>query len=221
MASFDELNNLATDDDELVRKKIREYFEEMDLDKKEVEKRIGFALDLEIVFRNLFLLMIGADMMDSLENQVEPLKQYAYEGYIDAMVKNGYSNDEDYQGFGYIEQYAKQRCSEIVDTAVLHRVDEYYSSLEHSISIAEDECNAVANYYDEQMAIAQGYTAKTWVTFRDNRVRHSHQLVDGETISIFKPFNVGGYQAMFPMDSSLGLPMKERANCRCIVEYSK
>lgn len=219
--TFDSLNNLTSDEDELSKKKIREYFEEMDLDDEEIEKRIGFATDLDIVFRNLFLLMVGADALDTIEQQAQSFKDYAYNGYADAMIKNDYSDDEEKQGYGYIEQYAKQRCSEIVDTAILRRADAYYLSGEHATDIACNETNAVANYHMEQLAIAQGYTMKTWVTMRDRKVRHTHELADGKTISIFKPFTIGNYQMMFPCDSSLGATQKEIANCRCIVEYSK
>lgn len=218
--NFDELNVLNSDDDELARKKIREFFEEMDLDEEEIEKRIGFAIDLEIVFRNLFLIMLGAEALGTLESQIPQLKDYAYKGYNDAMVKHGYSDDEDYQAYGYIEQYAKQRCSDLVDTAILHKVDAYYFSLQHSIAIGENESNAVGNYDLEQKAIAAGMTHKTWITMRDKRVRHTHILCDGQTVGIFQPFKVGKYQAMFPMDDSLGMGREEIENCRCILNYS-
>lgn len=220
MTSFDALNNLTTDEEELIKKKIVKYFEEMDLDEQEIKKRIAFATDLEIVFRNLFLIMLGADMFDELESQAETFKQYAFKGYMDAMIKHDYSDDVEHQTLGYIEQYAKQRCNQLVDTAILHKADDYYLSPEHSVDIALDETNAVANYHREQVAIAQGYQYKTWITMRDSRVRHNHRLADGQTVGIFQPFIIGGYQAMFPMDRSLGLPEKEIIRCRCVLDYS-
>lgn len=215
----DSLNNLITDDEELIQKQIREYFEEMELPKDKIEKRILFATDIEKAFRNLFIIMLGAEIIGN-EMDANKYAEYVYGRVQDIMVENGVSKENGYNAYGYVEQYAKSRCKEIVDTTILHKADEYYLSSAHSIAIAEDETNAILNYDDEQKAIAQGYTMKTWVTMRDKKVRHSHVLCDGETINIFKPFTVGGYKAMFPMDSSLGLPMKERANCRCIVQYS-
>ena len=220
--SMDALNNLTSVDEDDVQRQIREYFEEMDLDETEIEKRIGLAIDLEKDFRNLFILMLTAEIIgESLESRSGDFADYAYHDYTDAMIDNGYSNDEYYSGLGYVEQYAKSRCKEIVDTAILHKADSYYFSLKHSIAIGEDEANAVGNYQREQMAIAQGYKYKTWVTMRDKRVRHSHELVDGKTISIFKAFTVGNGQMMFPCDRSLGISMKEIANCRCVCEYSR
>lgn len=221
-STIDSLNNLTTDDEELIQKQIREYFEEMELPEEEVEKRIGFATDIEKVFRNLFLLMLGADILgNDLQSNASSYADYAYNRVHDSMVEYGYSQEQGYEPYGYIEQYTKQRCKEIVDTTILHKADSFYLSSAHSIAIAEDETNAIANYDMEQQAIAQGYTMKTWVTMRDKKVRHTHELCDGKTINIFKAFDVGKYQMMFPMDSSLGASMKERANCRCVIEYSK
>lgn len=42
--------------------------------------------------------------------------------------------------------------------------DAYYTSQDRSIFCAENESNAVSNYYKEQEAIKEGYTNKTWCT---------------------------------------------------------
>lgn len=221
LTGIDSLNNLTTVDEDDVKEKIRKYFEEMDLDDEEIEKRISFATDLEKGFRNLFILMLAATAIgEDLNSRRDDYIDLVYHDYTDAMIENGYSNDTYYSGYGYVEQYARSRCTEIVDTAILHKADDYYFSTDHSIAIGEDESNSVGNYYREQMAIAQGYTMKTWVTMHDAKVRHSHKLVDGETISIFKPFSVGTGLMMFPMDVSLGINRKEVYNCRCVCEYS-
>lgn len=54
----------------------------------------------------------------------------------------------------------------------------------------------------------------------DRRVRHTHEMVDGETIGIYDAFEVGDALMMFPKDDSLGAGQEEIANCRCVVEYS-
>ena len=218
---MDSLNNLMSVDEEDVKEKIKKYFEEMDLEDEEVERRISCATDIEKGFRNLFILMLTAQIVgESLSDRRDDFVDFAYHDYTDAMVENGYSSDEYYTGQGYVEQYARRRCEEIVDTAILHQADSYYFSTDHSIAIGEDETNAVGNYQREQMAIAQGYTMKTWVTFQDDKVRHSHRLLQGRTINIFKPFEVGTGLMMFPLDVSLGVNMREVYNCRCICEYS-
>lgn len=218
---FDALNNLTSADDEEIKEQITQYFEEMELDEAEIEKRIGLAVDIEKGFRNLFILMLTAEIVgESLEDRRDDYIDFVYHDYMDAMIDNGYSNDTYYSGVGYVEQYARTRCKDIVDTAILHKADDYYFTVEHSLAIGEDEGNAVGNYYREQRAIAQGFTMKTWVTMKDSRVRHSHVLVDGRTIGIFDAFDVGNGQMMFPCDASLGISQKEIANCRCVCQYS-
>lgn len=222
MANIDSLNNLISEEnDAIARQEIEKYFDEMEITEQDKKRRIGFATDLEKGFRNLFFLMLGAELLgEDISLKSNEYSDFAYRHYTEAMIRYDYSKEGEAQKLGYIEQYAKNRCKEIVDTAILHRADAYYTSMEHSISIGEDEANAVANYQTEQMAISQGYTMKTWVTMRDNKVRHSHELVDGKTIGIFQPFHVGDALMMFPCDSSQGASMKEIANCRCVCQYS-
>ena len=51
--NFDSLNNLTSADEEKIQEQIREYFEETEMPQDEVEKRVGLAIDLNKVFRNL------------------------------------------------------------------------------------------------------------------------------------------------------------------------
>lgn len=216
--SFDSLNNLTSVDEEKIEQQIREYFEETDMPQDEVEKRVALGIDLNKVFRNLFILMATAEIIDELENKRDTFADYAYSGYIDAMQENGY--DVDPEGTGYIELYSKSRCKEIVDTTILHKADSFYGSLDHSILISEDESSAVVNYYDQLSAISAGMKYKTWITMRDKNVRHSHNLLDGKTIGIYEPFHAQGGDLLFPMDISLGCNRREIYNCRCFLEYS-
>lgn len=54
---------------------------------------------------------------------------------------------------------------------------------------------------------------KCWVATLDNRTRHEHRLLDGETAPVDKPFKVGQYEIMFPGDPSADPEMIY--NCRC------
>ena len=216
--NFDALNNLTQADEEDIERQIREYFEETDMPQDEVEKRVALGIDLNKVFRNLFILMATAEIIDELENKRDTFVDYAYSGYIESMQDNGY--DVDPEGTGYIELYSKSRCKEIVDTAILHKADSFYGSLDHSILISEDESSAVVNYYDQLSAISTGMKYKTWITMQDKNVRHSHNLLDGKTIGIYEPFHAQGGDMMFPMDVSLGVNKREIYNCRCFLEYS-
>lgn len=57
---------------------------------------------------------------------------------------------------------------------------------------------------------------KRWLTEKDERVRRTHNLVDGDTLPVNVPFLVGGYPMMYPGDP-LG-PPDEVLNCRCGLE---
>ena len=54
---------------------------------------------------------------------------------------------------------------------------------------------------------------KQWLATLDNRTRHAHAMLDGQTVGIDKPFKVDGYDIMFPGDTSA--PGYLLYNCRC------
>jgi HK97 family phage portal protein len=58
---------------------------------------------------------------------------------------------------------------------------------------------------------------RTWVTRRDDRVRAAHQAVDGTTLPVGKPYDVGGFAMRFPGDQLA--PLHLTINCRCRLRY--
>ena len=54
---------------------------------------------------------------------------------------------------------------------------------------------------------------KRWLATLDSRTRHDHAAADGQTVAENKPFIVGGYELMYPGDSSG--PGHLIYNCRC------
>lgn len=54
---------------------------------------------------------------------------------------------------------------------------------------------------------------KQWMATLDNRTRHAHAMLDGQTVDVDKPFKVDGYELMYPGDSSA--PGYLVYNCRC------
>lgn len=54
---------------------------------------------------------------------------------------------------------------------------------------------------------------KQWMATLDNRTRHAHAVLDGQTVDVDKPFKVDGYEIMYPGDSSA--PGYLVYNCRC------
>lgn len=58
--------------------------------------------------------------------------------------------------------------------------------------------------------------SRTWLTARDERVRHSHSLMNGQKRAVGVPFRSGhGYELMYPGDPNA--PASETVQCRCIV----
>jgi Phage Mu protein F like protein len=58
---------------------------------------------------------------------------------------------------------------------------------------------------------------KTWVATRDDRVRPSHELADGQTVPLEALFTVGGWPMDRPHDPAG--PPEEVINCRCSVSF--
>ena len=54
-----------------------------------------------------------------------------------------------------------------------------------------------------------------WVTVHDNRVRPTHVAADGQVQDLGTPFHVGDAYLLYPGDPAG--PIKETANCRCIL----
>lgn len=236
--AFDELNILSVDeaDENAIKSQIRRYIEEMELPSDEKERRIALAIDLEKMFRNLFLITTALTALEKpLSDEREYLCDYAYRHYMDVArehkitdefiqrtnqdTSRANGNSVDYNGIGYVEQYAKQTTTQIVDTTILHQADSYYRSLQRSVFLGENEANALANYEKEQLAIQNGYTQKMWLTKFDNKVRHTHKIVNREKIGIFDTFHVGNSLMLFPKDTSLDADAKEIINCRCVCRY--
>lgn len=54
---------------------------------------------------------------------------------------------------------------------------------------------------------------KQWLATLDNRTRHEHAMLDGQTVDYDEPFEVSGYKLMYPGDPS-GAP-EMIYHCRC------
>ena len=97
--------------------------------------------------------------------------------------------------------------------------DGYWLSFDRAVNIANSETNTFLNYTDFVEAKELGYTKKSWHTMLDNKVRDTHEEVDGQTIGIDEVFHVGNSEMRFPHDLALTPDPREVINCRCAVEY--
>ena len=211
-SSIDELNNLQTEQD---KQKIRDYFEEMDLEPEEIEKRIGVANGLDNLYLMLFLLMSASVTAgESVIDDNEYWNDYLTRGYIDVLTENGYDTDDP-----MVSNRIDETVNEVLNTTYEHIAQTYYLSHDRAVMIASNDTNAFANYEQHIEAIKAGYTRKRWLAMRDKKVRHTHVWADGQEVDIQKPFSVGGYEMLFPLDQSLGADAKEVVNCRCVCRY--
>ena len=217
LASSDELNNhkLVT----VYKARAMAYdkfFGEMDLEEEQIEQRIELAKKLESVFDKLFTLASAMIMADQVLD-TDYLTDYATRGIIG--VINDFGIDTEYS-YAYFNEFARNLSDDVVGTTEKHIDDNpWWTSNDRAMSIAENETNAIMNYVDLQQAIEDGYTKKTWVTMHDTKVRDTHKAVDGQTISIYDTFNVGGCMMFEPMDMENGTG-EEVANCRCSLRFS-
>ena len=192
------------------------YFGEMELDTDEIEKRIKLAEEEEDVFWFLFWLWInsGEEVEDGYELDLGYLQETTERRLKDAIKAKKSKYTE-------IEIHIEQTVSDLIDTTSRHFVEPWYFSRDRAKITAENDANAVRNYMQHVDHRDAGYTKKTWKTMLDNRVRHTHMAVEGETIWIDDEFTVGIWKMRHPCDSSRGAPLSEIAGCRCVLKYSK
>lgn len=115
------------------------------------------------------------------------------------------------QHFAQIEQalmrhFAGQTTSLADDIGRIYEV-----SAKRAEVIARDQSNKLAAAINEQRAKALGSTEYVWRTQEDERVRHSHAVLNGKTFSWDKPPLVGTNKDGSPKNCH----PSEDFNCRC------
>lgn len=185
-----------------------EYFGEMELTDEEKEKRIELAKQFEVLFL-FFLLAYSKQQKIDYESMI-------YEKYT--LIAMEFLKQDKVPA--YVDDYARRLADDVVRTTKEHDGEEFYTSAERGMLISANEANALGNYNQQSQAIKAGMRYKTWLTEKDNKVRHTHREVDNVKIGIFESFQVGDSLMMFPKDTSLGASMKEIAGCRCVAKYS-
>lgn len=70
-----------------------------------------------------------------------------------------------------------------------------------------------------QIRTTRGYTHKRWITRRDDRVRETHALADGQIVPLSAGFQVGLATLKYPADGAG--PLGEVIECRCVVVGAK
>jgi hypothetical protein len=95
---------------------------------------------------------------------------------------------------------------------------DYTFSGERARDIARTEVNGMCDLATLDGYYRAGYTRKQWNSFRDEKVRETHKIADGQIKPLAEPFEVGNSLLMFPHDTSLGATADETVNCRCVMK---
>ena len=111
--------------------------------------------------------------------------------------------------------YKEVAGENFTDRVKTHVENEDVESLQRLL-VTEWHRNFNQGAYDG--AVASSKTMKTWVTMRDERVRDTHEFLEGVTIPINEEFHTSdGDHARFPNDFE---NPANNINCRCILEYT-
>lgn len=229
----DELNRLLT-----------EYYDVMNISKEQKLERIELAEELFDVFF-ILLTFVEAQIMASVSVDIDTESMYEMfeRRYRDACKDYGINMDKHPE----IDDHISLISRSIVDSTIeqhekkkransdkdMDSTTDNISKAESSekktqdkiedraLSIAENESNSIFNRVEYDDAVDNGKTYKTWLTENDDRVRHTHRLLEMKTIPIDEPFVVGDSKMMFPRDTSMGASVREIVGCRCSLTYNK
>lgn len=90
-------------------------------------------------------------------------------------------------------------------------------SVDDIYRLLESEFHRVYNTAAYETATREGLTRKTWRTMADDKVRDTHEYLEGIAIDIGAEFiTYDGDRARFPGDFGFA---QNNANCRCWIEY--
>ena len=210
--SFDQLNVLGTEKTRSMP--YEEYFGDIpNLSDEQKEDRINTAEALEGGF--LAALILAGMMIEGNMVDYDRLQAMMQEWYEEVLEEGDITVSDSFRNY-----HIPTAIAGILATMMANPDDAFNFSRDRAMLIAENEASDIWNDSDFLDAIESGKTTKTWLPIIDNRTRDTHRELDGVTVPIAEPFQVGEYLMMFPTDSSMGAGMEEIANCRCGIEYS-
>ena len=202
---FDQLNSLS-------RKEYEEYFDEMGISDDDKTDRVLMAMFLEDRFVKI-LSRIELSITDGVPYFMDSLSLFEEAYVIAACLRQGITED-------MVRQKAQEFASEVTLSTYRNEGKPYFLSDDRAVNMAKTESNAINCYGDLLDAKILGKTKKTWHTIIDGREREWHEEVNGTTIPIEEPFDVGGELMMQPLDDSMGAGADNIANCRCWLAFS-
>lgn len=211
---FDEMNILK--DDKLRRKKTAKEFINALVDFFEAQFRnliSGIFLyektsaDYENELMDLYFAMMPEYQHDTEVRE----KAYRFAKYIQEATERAVANANGNDKYKISRMTGGMMNEEDVPKSVKRMFSDVRAT-----EIALNETNWIYNWINHQNLVDKKQNTHTWVSMRDERVRVSHWEADGQTVPINEPFIINGYKMMFPLDDSMGAPIDEIINCRCV-----
>lgn len=207
---FDELNQL------------KRFFATMEISDGAKKKRAAFAYLLyDAVIYTLTLIKVERDIQNRSQNDTERLKTPRTDSDLTSykpILENRLYDVFESENIPYEDDYIPQLVNEIIDTTSRHPDEEYYTSQDRALLIAQNEANTAYNHVDYISAKESGKRYKVWLTENDDRVRPAHEDVDALRIPIDEYFYVGNDTMRYPHDYLNGSP-ENLINCRCVCTY--
>ena len=208
---IDELNNLGASDnlasfdyDDF----IKHYFDTMQINKKQRKKRIEAAEELFDAI--LFFLSWCEEFPEKV--QTDDVKRQFENDYKEVAFQYGTPDV-------YFDKYVPFFINNLIETTLNHQGEEYFTSVERAANLAVNESNTIIQYEELKEAIENGYNVKIWHTQLDDRVRDSHEIIEGMKAGILDYFPVGSSMLLFPRDEKNASSLSDIAGCRCSLEF--
>lgn len=216
----------------------REYYGDMDLTKEQKTRRENLAFILEDIIA-IWLIVMEQNIANNNINEARDKQRLTYMIYDEISDKGYFENDLElnkYVGDFVNETYRstvenRQKYPDdvvpkgnITEPESVDDVEPYWTSEDRAKFIAENEANTLINTAEYTEAKAQGYTHKIWMSYGDERVRATHQIVDGAKVPIGVYFDVGAARMLYPKDVTSELSTgaehpEEVISCRCTIKY--
>lgn len=120
-----------------------------------------------------------------------------------------------------LDEVMKTVDAEVAGKTWKERVEDYFAnggSVDDIVRVAETETHRIANTAAITTAKQAGARFKTWLTMLDDRVRETHDYLEGETVPIDEDFyTYDGDHASAPGLFELA---ENNVNCRCELLFS-
>lgn len=215
----------------------REYFQVMDLPPRDLERRIRLAMDMEEAFATFFeVIMMGViseatvkqqltyDIYDILGDEKRFETEEQKDKYVSNLVSEIYQSTVENLAHHPNDYVLKDGVDKDIADITADDIEPYWTSSDRTVFIAEEESNTVFNSQEFVEAKERGVTHKIWADYGDDRVRTTHQIVNGAKIPIGSYFNVGAAQMLYPRDVTSALSTgaehpEEVIRCRCRAIY--